>query len=122
MEPASDSSLSVPLKGTERALQLFLFPTPTEQTRTEESKEVLPPPWREVSEKEWNDWRWQLRHRITTYEQMKEIVELAPEEIEGIKHSKGRLALAVTPYFTSLMDPVNPNCPIRKQAIPRFEE
>ncbi len=122
MEAASDSSLSVPLRGTERALQLFLFPVSTERTRIEESKEVLPPPWREVSEKEWNDWRWQLRHRITTYEQMKEIVELAPEEIEGIKHSKGRLALAVTPYFASLMDPVNPNCPIRKQAIPRFEE
>jgi len=122
MEPASDSNMSVPLRGTERALQLFLFPVSAERTKIEESKEVLPPPWREVSEKEWNDWRWQLRHRITTYEQMKEIVELAPEETEGIKHSKGRLALAVTPYFASLMDPANPNCPIRKQAIPRFEE
>ena len=53
---------------------------------------------------------------------MKEIIELTPEEIEGIKHSKGRLALAVTPYFASLMDPINPNCPIRRQAIPRIEE
>jgi lysine 2,3-aminomutase len=47
---------------------------------------------------------------------------LTPEETEGIKHSKGRLALAVTPYFASLMDPTNPNCPIRRQAIPRIEE
>lgn len=122
MEPASDSSLSVPLRGTERALQLLLFPISPERTKVEESKEVLPPLWREVSGKEWNDWRWQLRHRITTLEQMKEIIDLTPEEMEGIKHSKGRLALAVTPYFASLMDPVNPNCPIRKQAIPRFEE
>ena len=53
---------------------------------------------------------------------MKEILDLTPEEIEGIKHSKGRLALAVTPYFVSLMDPTNPNCPIRRQAIPRIEE
>ncbi len=122
MEPASDSNLSVPLKGTERALQLLLFPISPERKRIEETKEALPLPWREVSEKEWNDWRWQLRHRITTFEQMKEIIDLTTEEIEGIKHSKGRLALAVTPYFASLMDPVNPNCPIRRQAIPRIEE
>jgi lysine 2,3-aminomutase len=122
MEPASDSNLSVPPRGAERALQLLLFPIPIERKKIEETKETLPPLWREVSEKEWNDWRWQLRHRITTFEQLREIIDLTPEEIEGIKHSKGRLALAVTPYFVSLMDPINPNCPIRRQAIPRIEE
>jgi lysine 2,3-aminomutase len=122
MEPASDSNLDVPLKGTEKALQLLLFPVPTGPKKVEETKEIIPPLWKNVSEREWNDWRWQLRHRITTYEQLKEILELTPEEIEGIKHSKGRLALAVTPYFASLMDPFNPNCPIRRQAIPRVEE
>jgi len=122
MEPASDSSLSVPLRGTERALQLLLFAIPAEQRRVEEAKETVPAFWRDVSAREWNDWRWQLRHRVTTLEQMKEIIDLTPEEIEGIKHSKGRLALAVTPYFASLMDSVNPNCPIRRQAIPRIEE
>lgn len=122
MEPASDSNLDVPLKGTEKALQLLLFPVPTGPKKVEETKEVIPPLWKNVSEREWNDWRWQLRHRITTYEQLKEVLELTSEEIEGIKHSKGRLALAVTPYFASLMDPFNPNCPIRRQAIPRVEE
>jgi len=122
MEPASDSNLSVPLRGAERTLQLLLFPTPIEQRKMEETKEIVPPLWKEVSEKEWNDWRWQLRHRITTFERLKEIINLTPEEIEGIKHSKGRLALAVTPYFASLMDPINPNCPIRRQAVPRIEE
>ena len=122
MEPASDSNLSVPIKGTDGKLQLFLFPGQEGEKRIEEAKELIPSIWRDVSEREWNDWRWQLRHRITTLEQVKEILNLAPEEIEGIKHSKGRLALAVTPYFVSLMDPTNPNCPIRKQAIPRIEE
>jgi lysine 2,3-aminomutase len=122
MEPASDPNLSVPLKGTERALQLLLFPLPTEQKKMEETKEIVPSIWRGISEKEWNDWRWQLRHRITTYGQLKELIELTPDEIEGIKQSKGRLALAVTPYFASLMDPINANCPIRRQAIPRIEE
>jgi lysine 2,3-aminomutase len=122
MEPASDSDMSVPLKGAEKASQLYLFPMPAERRKAEETKEGAPPPWKGVSEREWNDWRWQLRHRITTYEQMKEIIELTPEEVEGIKHSKGRLALAVTPYFASLMDPTNSACPIRRQAIPRVEE
>jgi len=122
MEPASDPNLSVPLRGAERTLQLLLFPNPVVQKKMEEAKEIVPPLWREVSEKEWSDWRWQLRHRITTFEQLKEIIDLTSEEIEGIKHSKGRLALAVTPYFASLMDPINSNCPIRRQAIPRMEE
>jgi lysine 2,3-aminomutase len=122
MEPASDSNLSVPLRGTRGALQLGLFPVSNEQERTEVAKETVPSPWQGVSEREWNDWRWQLRHRVTTLEQLKEILELTPEEAEGIQHSKGRLAMAVTPYFVSLMDPVNPNCPIRRQAIPRMEE
>jgi lysine 2,3-aminomutase len=122
MEPASDSNLAVPLKGTGRTLQFLLFPFPTELKKVEEAKGVIPSLWKNVSEREWNDWRWQLRHRITTYEQLKEILDLTPEEIEGIKHSKGRLALAVTPYFASMMDPNNPNCPIRRQAIPRMEE
>ncbi|HSB06792.1 MAG TPA: lysine 2,3-aminomutase [Thermodesulfobacteriota bacterium] len=121
MEPASDSNLSVPLRGTKLALQLLLFPTPEEE-RIAVSKEPIPSPWEGVSEREWNDWRWQLRHRVTTLEQLREILELSPEEIEGIQHSKGRLALAVTPYFVSLMDPINPGCPIRRQAIPRVEE
>jgi hypothetical protein len=113
MEPASDSDLSVPLRRVERPLQLALFQTQEEEEKIIlETKETIPPYWKEVTEREWNDWRWQLRHRITTLDQLKEVLHLTPEEIEGIKHSKGRLALAVTPYFVSLMDPVNPNCPI----------
>jgi len=122
MEPASDSSVPVPLKGTEKRSQLLLFPIRGEEGKVEEAKESIPSAWKGISEKEWNDWRWQLRHRVTKLEQLQEILQLVPEEVEGIKQSKGRLALAVTPYFVSLMDPNNPNCPIRRQAIPRIEE
>jgi lysine 2,3-aminomutase len=122
MEPASDPNSSVPLKGTEKKPQLLLFPLPEEERKIEEAKESIPSVWKHVSEKEWNDWKWQLRHRVTRLDQLQEILTLTPEEIEGIKQSKGRLALAVTPHFVSLMDPLNPNCPVRKQAIPRMEE
>jgi lysine 2,3-aminomutase len=122
MEPAPDPNLPVPQRGIRRISQLYLFSRQVEEERIEEPRETVPEVWTGVSEKEWNDWRWQLRHRITTLEQLKGIIDLTPEEAEGIKHSKGRLALAVTPYFASLMDPTNPNCPIRRQAIPRIEE
>jgi lysine 2,3-aminomutase len=122
MEPASDASVPVPLRGTEKKSQLVLFPTREEERKVEEVKESIPSAWQGISEKEWNDWRWQLRHRVTKLEQLQEILQLIPDEIEGIKQSKGRLALAVTPYFVSLMDPSNPNCPIRRQAVPRIEE
>jgi len=122
MEPASDSSVPVPLKGTEKKSQLVLFPTREEERKVEEVKESIPSAWKGITEKEWNDWRWQLRHRVTKLEQLQEILQLIPEEIDGIKQSKGRLALAVTPYFVSLMDPSNSNCPIRRQAVPRIEE
>ena len=122
MEPASDSNLSVPQRGMRRGSQLYLFPVQMEGEKIEEPREAIPQVWKGVSEKEWNDWRWQLRHRITTLERLQEIIDLTPEEIEVIRQSKGRLALAVTPYFASLMDPTSPNCPIRRQAVPRIEE
>jgi len=71
---------------------------------------------------EWKDWKWQLKNRITTLEELKTLIALTPSEEEGIKRSSGRLAMAITPYFFSLIDKSNPNCPIRKQAIPRLEE
>jgi len=122
MEPASDSNLCPPLRGTEKIIQPSLFSIPDEQKKAGEAREGVPTVWKGVTEREWNDWRWQLRHRITTVEQMEEIVHLTPEETEGIKNSKGRLAMAVTPYFASLMDATNAACPIRRQAIPRVEE
>ena len=121
MEPASDSNLCTVRKGTGREFQFALFPI-SEDKKNEEPKEIVPSRWKGVTEREWNDWRWQLRHRITTVEQMQEILQLTPDEIEGIRHSKGRLAMAVTPYFASLMDPANPACPVRRQAVPRMEE
>lgn len=70
----------------------------------------------------WRDWRWQLKHRITTLKELKTLMVLTPSEEEGIKRSSGRLAMAITPHFFSLIDKTNPECPIRKQAIPRIDE
>ncbi len=70
----------------------------------------------------WYDWTWQLKNRITSLEQIRELIPLTRREEEGIKRAKGRLAMAITPYFFSLIDKTDPKCPIRKQAVPRLEE
>jgi lysine 2,3-aminomutase len=85
-------------------------------------EEYQPNPWKEATEEEWDDWRWQLRHRVTRAEPLKLILNLSPEEIEAIEASKGRMATAITPYFAKLMDRNDSNCPIRRQAIPTMAE
>ena len=79
-------------------------------------------PWSSVSDTDWNDWRWQLRNRITTLEQLESLMPLTPEERDGVVLAGHKLALAITPYFFTLIDVHDPNCPIRRQVVPRVEE
>jgi lysine 2,3-aminomutase len=78
-------------------------------------------PLEDVSHDQWNDWRWQLSHRLNTVEEFQQVIRLTPEEIAGLS-APGRFRVDVTPYFASLMDPVDPNCPIRRQVIPTQHE
>ncbi|MGH7980567.1 MAG: KamA family radical SAM protein [Limisphaerales bacterium] len=79
--------------------------------------------WRDVSAQDWNDWRWQLKHRITTAEQLqRHVPTLTPEEFAGAKLADHKLALAITPYFFNLIDWADQNCPIRLQVVPKAAE
>ncbi len=80
-------------------------------------------PWGQVADAEWNDWRWQLKHRITTLAQLERLMpSLTAEERAGASLANAKLALAITPYFFNLIDPADAACPIRRQVIPRIEE
>ena len=78
--------------------------------------------WPDVTEDLWEDWHWQVENRVTKLEQLKEILQLTDEEEKGIRGSRGRLSMAITPYFASLLDPQRPNCPLRRQCVPTFRE
>ena len=78
--------------------------------------------FKDVNPLDWEDWRWQIKNRITTVEQLSQVVKLTPEEIEGIKKARGRMSMAITPYWLTLMDPEDPKCPMRRQAIPTIFE
>lgn len=79
--------------------------------------------WSEVPDTDWNDWRWQLKHRITRLEQLeRRMPGLTAEERAGTCEANHKLAMAITPYFFNLIDQTDPDCPIRRQVIPRIEE
>ncbi len=75
-----------------------------------------------VSDADWNDWHWQVRNRIETLEDLKKYIQLTPEEEDGVAQCLGTLRMAITPYYLSLIDPEDPNDPVRKQAIPTAKE
>lgn len=71
---------------------------------------------------EWGDWKWQRRNSVKTLDGVRKYFEPTKEECEAIVSLDGKYAFEVTPYYMSLIDPNDPNCPIRLQAIPSLKE
>ena len=76
----------------------------------------------EVPDEQWNDWKWQVKNRIETLDELKKYIALTPEEENGVRECLGALRMAITPYYLSLIDPNDPHDPVRKQAIPTASE
>lgn len=74
--------------------------------------------FKDIPDEQWNDWKWQVRNRIETVEDLKNIVPLTQEEEEGVVKCLETLRMAITPYYLSLIDINDPHDPVRKQAIP----
>ena len=70
------------------------------------------------TDEEWDDWKWQLRNRLTSAEELKTILNLCTEELEDIKRIENQFRWAISPYYAALMDPNDVNCSIRMQSIP----
>jgi len=66
---------------------------------------------------QWNDWRWQMANRICDAEQLSEWMPVGERLRQEIERCTVRFRMAVTPYFLSLIDPEDPDDPIRKQCI-----
>ncbi len=76
----------------------------------------------DVAARDWNDWRWQMRHMLTTADELAAVITLSPDERHGLAASRHLFRTGLTPYYASLMDPDDPSCPVRMQAIPRAAE
>jgi len=86
---------------------------------TESKRKIFFP---EVSDEQWNDWKWQVKNRIETVEELKKYISLTTEEEVGIRESLKTLRMAITPYYLSLIDTEDPFDPVRKQSIPTINE
>jgi len=78
--------------------------------------------WSDVPEEQWSDWRWQQRNRITSLDGLESVIQVTDEERRGWFASQGAFRMAITPYYAALMDPEDPRCPIRRQAVPHADE
>lgn len=78
--------------------------------------------WKDVTEEKWNDWLWQLTNTIRTVDDLKKVINLTPEEEEGVYISTKTIPLNITPYYASLMNENDPRCPIRMQSVPIGKE
>jgi lysine 2,3-aminomutase len=79
------------------------------------------PYYRDVPDEKWNDWRWQLSNRLNSAEEFEKVLPLTESERKALS-TAGLFRVDITPYFASLIDPDDPNDPIRKQVVPLAEE
>ena len=67
---------------------------------------------------DWNDWPWQLRHRVRDMNKLSRILQLSENERAGSASSASQLPTAITPYYASLLDKDNPQQPLRRTVVP----
>ncbi len=79
-------------------------------------------PYADVSKKQWNDWKWQLKNRLSSVDDVIRVLGPSEKIIEGIKAATQHFRMAVTPYYASLADLGAAYCPIKAQAIPSARE
>ena len=72
----------------------------------------------EASAEDWNDWRWQLRKRIRTADDLNRVFKLSPDELDAVARHKGSLPVGITPYYASLFSHDDPMQPLRRTHIP----
>lgn len=74
------------------------------------------------NEKDWNDYQWQLKNSFSKATDISKLLNLLEGEALNIDAVGKKCRFLISPYFLSLIDPQNLNCPVRKQCIPSLEE
>jgi lysine 2,3-aminomutase len=77
--------------------------------------------YKDVPDEKWNDWRWQLSNRLNSAEDFEQVLPLTDSERRAL-NSSGLFRVDITPYFISLIDPDDPDDPVRRQVIPTDSE
>jgi lysine 2,3-aminomutase len=76
----------------------------------------------DVQDEQWNDWRWQIRNRIQSLKQFTQYVRLSEQEEKALSRGRKSFPFAITPYYLSLLSPLDPLDPIRLSVVPNIRE
>ena len=74
----------------------------------------------QVTDEQWNDWKWQLKNRIRSFTRLNQLFHLSEEE--KLAAGSCEFPISITPYYASLMDPDNPMDPLRRCMVPVINE
>jgi len=80
------------------------------------------PLFKDVSEEDWNNWKWQMRNAIRDIPNLEKVLDLTDDEHEHLARTLGKFKMAITPYYAALMSKEDENCPVRMLAVPALKE
>lgn len=125
--PASGESHGVPVREVvvrpvNRLVQREGTPSVRRARSTPETRAFRRAFFRDVTDKEWNDWRWQTRHRIRTLQQLEKMLVLSDDERQALIKGASMLPVGITPYYMSLLSRDDANQPLRRTVIPATNE
>jgi lysine 2,3-aminomutase len=84
--------------------------------------EFLKTHFSDASPSDWSNWKWQLRHRVKSVEQLEKIIRLTEDERLAVAQRSSNPPFAITPYYLSLLDAQDASQPVRKTCVPASAE
>ncbi|MCP4163712.1 MAG: lysine 2,3-aminomutase [Deltaproteobacteria bacterium] len=78
--------------------------------------------YKDVSDEDWNDWKWQLKNVIRDIPTLKKVIEIDESKEKDLENCLTKFKMGITPYYASLMDKNYDRGVIRLQAVPKILE
>ena len=85
-------------------------------------KSLRLPVWDCVPPEQWNDWKWQSQNAVRSVRQLRDLLDIPPEELQSLGELEREYKTSIPPYYFSLIDPTDPLDPIRLQSVPSSKE
>ncbi len=118
--PTPPAGIPVGIPADSRKVQLKLVkPAPKYSARSRDFRLRFYP---DATQSDWDDWTWQIAHRITSLEQLGKVIHLTDAENQVFRDRGEGIPLSITPYFASLLEPANPAQALRRTVVPSIYE
>jgi lysine 2,3-aminomutase len=118
-QPCVPLAPHLPAKNLARRKLALHIPPPDTPTPRRRFKQIYYP---DISERQWNDWQWQIANRIRSLSQLERFLRLTPQEQMSAECLQTKLPLAITPYYLSLLVGRGEAYPLRRTVVPVINE